>query len=300
MRMGLGLAVRAAMLTIFAVSGTVVTAQQDSTGQFVELPPAVLNGSPYAYDQAPMAPAQVRVVRLGNPVPATSLPGNTRVIPYHVALTRAKVGAFNVPRGYRAAWQDERLNPNRAVGTLAGGARMELFWTSTVPRRLIDRRTGRDVTARVPLVYPYVDYVRQQREIGTVTLSTRNGQVVKQIHPRTAGVQLASLRPSAGIGDAADVPGFKPRAKALSRTLKREAVRGKRYVQVAAYRGTPHAKAAAAHVKKLGLPVQIGRFARGNQTVRLVLAGPFTDLNAAKRAVEALKQAGFENAFLRE
>jgi hypothetical protein len=41
------------------------------------------------------------------------------------------------PPGYRAAWDDDRLNPYRGL-TFAGGQRqMEQVWTNTVPQRLV-------------------------------------------------------------------------------------------------------------------------------------------------------------------
>jgi SPOR domain len=41
------------------------------------------------------------------------------------------------PPGYRAAWEDDRLNPNRAVGTAAGQAQQDQVWTREVPARLV-------------------------------------------------------------------------------------------------------------------------------------------------------------------
>lgn len=42
-----------------------------------------------------------------------------------------------IPKGYKAAWSDDRLNPNRAVGTAAGQAQQDLVWTRQVPARLV-------------------------------------------------------------------------------------------------------------------------------------------------------------------
>lgn len=51
------------------------------------------------------------------------------------------------PKGYRPAWTDGRLNPNRAKGTAAGTAAMNRIWTQKVPRTLLPKpQTGRSVT----------------------------------------------------------------------------------------------------------------------------------------------------------
>jgi hypothetical protein len=53
-----------------------------------------------------------------------------------------------VPKGYKRAWNDDRLNPLRGVGTTSGKAQMQLVWSNTVPRHLIDPATGKRATAK--------------------------------------------------------------------------------------------------------------------------------------------------------
>lgn len=43
----------------------------------------------------------------------------------------------NPPPGYRAAWDDGRINPYRGLGTAVGQRQMEEVWTNTLPRRLV-------------------------------------------------------------------------------------------------------------------------------------------------------------------
>lgn len=51
-----------------------------------------------------------------------------------------------VPKGYKKAWSDGRLNALRGVGTTSGKAQMGLVWSNTVPRYLIDPVTGKRAT----------------------------------------------------------------------------------------------------------------------------------------------------------
>lgn len=101
-------------------------------------------------------------------------PGKTRVLPRHLAAKHSAQETFKLPRGYRKAWNDDRLNRHRAEGTLDGYAKMQLVWTRDVPRRLIDARTGEDVTALMAGVYPY----RGAGRLGDVTVAGRDGRIV--------------------------------------------------------------------------------------------------------------------------
>ncbi|WP_170068382.1 SPOR domain-containing protein [Meinhardsimonia xiamenensis] len=47
------------------------------------------------------------------------------------------------PPGYRSAFKDDRLNPNRGRGTPEGEAQMAQIWTNTVPRRLVTQSASR-------------------------------------------------------------------------------------------------------------------------------------------------------------
>lgn len=102
--------------------------------------------------RAPIYPAGSRVgaaltdpvARLATaPTPAAAPPG-TRTEP----MARASAPALPVPpKGYKLAWEDDRLNPNRGQGTAAGQAAQDQVWTRDVPARLVAEQPRK--TARV-------------------------------------------------------------------------------------------------------------------------------------------------------
>jgi len=94
------------------------------------------------------------------------------------------VPADTVPRGYKRAWTDGRLNPYAGRQLLSGALQTSLVWTQTVPRRL-KTQDGRDATHEYNyLIFPYTDYAAQRAALASgryVTVRTRAGQ---QIVPR--------------------------------------------------------------------------------------------------------------------
>lgn len=118
----------------------------------------------------------------GQYVDAKAATGNERVLPRQVYEKRDNT-VIAPPPGYRNVWNDDRLNTKRAEQTLKGHAQMSLVWTNTVPRRLINKQTGRDVTAKYPkLIYPFTDYAAQKAYLssqGTVKAKPAKVQAIK-------------------------------------------------------------------------------------------------------------------------
>ena len=68
--------------------------------------------------------------------------------------------------GYRVAWKDGRLNPFRARTSRLGNQRV-LILTNTDPKRLIDAKTGEDVTTQYQLVVAPFGPPSQRTEVLT-------------------------------------------------------------------------------------------------------------------------------------
>lgn len=213
------------------------------------------------------------------------------MVPRQVFDARQAQTGLTVPEGYRPVWSDERLNPRRAEQTLEGVARTRLIWTQTVPRRLIDQNTGRDVTSTVALVHPYTDTATQQRDLGTVTLVRRDGQLQKRIvrNKAKARAPVVSTR-------SAPAPVVKQAPRA---TPKPQATGKGRFVQVGTYAQPGNAKAAAQRIARAGLPARMGTLKRGGKTYQVVLAGPFASSDALNNGLRTSRAAGFGDAFVR-
>lgn len=170
------------------------------------------------------------------------------VVPSHV-----------MPPGYKAAWEDGRLNPHRARGTAAGQASMNVVWTESVPRRL-----NPDPALRPVLVDPY----------------------------RTAAAtpQPVKTAPAARVSTKTAPQAVVPAAKAAP---------AGRYVQVGTFGVPANAEASGARIGALGLPVARSTLNRKGQALTVVMAGPFASAEASAQALAALRGAGFRDAFLR-
>jgi cell division protein FtsN len=217
----------------------------------------------------------------------STINGATRIVPKHVLANRQNTQNLQIPEGYRPVWSDDRLNPMRAEQSLAGQAQIKLVWTQTVPRRLIDVTSGRDVTASTPLVYPYIDKANQTRNLGSVSIVQRDGQILKRVVRNARAAQVRQP-----VVSSRSAPVVKP-------IVKRAAPKAtaSRFVNVGTFDQQGSAHAVAKRIQRMGLPVRIGKYTRSGKTYRMVLAGPFGA--DATRVLTKLKSAGYQNAVLR-
>ena len=225
---------------------------------------------------------------LTDPLATPQITQNTRIVPKHVAYNRISTRNVTVPQGYKRVWEDDRLNPYRAEQSLAGRTQMLLIWTQTVPRRLIDTRTGRDVTASVPLIYPYIDVITQSRELGKVTIVQRDGQITKRV-VRNPGAR----KPVYSSRSAPKVEAAEPTAPVV------RALAGKQYVQIGTFGKTANAQRSARKIARMGYPARIGKHRKSGKTYLTVQAGPFNDAGALQSAIKRLRDAGYADAFAR-
>jgi hypothetical protein len=226
-----------------------------------------------------------RVSGVGNAAARQPLLGKgTRLVPRHVweQQQESQVDA-PVPKGFRPAWKDDRLNKQRAHQTLDGIYAIDLVWTRTLPRKLLVRSTGRDVTHKYPgLKYPYHSY-DEMRAAG-YNISTKD-QAAK---PAKKWTLFDKTKPQKKAVIA---------TKSVTRAVPATPTKG-RYVQVGTFKDEANARNTAARLQRLGLPARLGKLTKGGKTYRIVLAGPFA-ADQLGAALGQARKAGFHDAFVR-
>ncbi|MGH1355809.1 MAG: SPOR domain-containing protein [Thalassovita sp.] len=270
----------ASACTNFGASGKYMTGSGLRCGPQAESPVSFNDGSSGVVAAAPvLKPAKVRTPAVVSP---RAVAPQTRIVPKHVYASQveAKQGV-HLPTGYRHVWTDDRLNPRRAQQTAAGKAQMDLVWTKTVPRKLIDPRSGKDMTRFHPnVVYPYTNLAQQQR-------ADAFAHIKKTPVVASKGTTRKAVKPRAVVSSKS-APATKPvRAS------------GKKYVQVGTFGVPANAQRTAARLQNSGLPVRIGRYSKGGKQYQIVMAGPFGSAQQLGAALSAARRAGFRDAFLR-
>ena len=226
-----------------------------------------------------------------------------RVAPKHVYENQQKSTAgIAVPDGYKPVWEDDRLNARRAHQTFTGKAQMEVAWSKTVPRYLINRKTGRDISYRYPgLQYPYTSF-EAQRAAGVPIVT--QGRVVQppQRVVRTTRRATVSTRQTAPRKTTLSTRSAAPEAAQVKRVTKaapqkttvRKAKRP--YVQVGAFRDAGQAQRAAQRLANSGLPTRMGRVTRQGEAFSMVKVGPFRTQPQLDRALRKVRGKGYGQA----
>ena len=196
----------------------------------------------------------------------------TRVAPARIyAKQQNSVTGVYVPEGYEPVWEDDRLNTRRAHQTYAGMDQMEAMWTNTVPRRLINRRSGHDVTRNSPGLRPAYTSAEQQRPDG-LTVATND----RAAHTARTTVSTRSV------------------------TGKIAGAASHRYAQAGIFADAAQGKAAAQKIARAGLPARRGTFNRDGRVLTLVLAGPFKTQAQLDAGVSKRGSLGFGTVVLRK
>jgi len=198
------------------------------------------------------------------------------------SMKSAKYPAMVPPVGYKLAWSDDRLNPNRGKQTVEGFMDMDQIWTRTAPAELREDSTvkRRPVTIivrhRDGTKSSVVGYVETGMD-GTEKVVQRDGSAVSKVWKSTKAVAPEVVAPKAKVVAKVSTSGS-----------------GRFLVQVGTFGVASNAEGAAGRLKGQGLPVSRSKLNGGVLTV--VYAGPFASVADAKVALSAARGMGFSDA----
>lgn len=97
------------------------------------------------------------------------VPGSTRILPRHL-YEEGPAERTLIPAGYRPAWEDDRLNPHRALQTVKGYYDTQRAWTKEIPQT---STAGSTVVAKAPRVRFEGDPVLKPALSSTAARSSR-------------------------------------------------------------------------------------------------------------------------------
>ncbi|MEL6549955.1 MAG: SPOR domain-containing protein [Pseudomonadota bacterium] len=207
-----------------------------------------------------------------------------------------------IPKGYEAAFDDGRLNPQRGlpgrvdvVAGVTGTAQgYDLAWTRSKPHRLYDRRTRRVVGHEFPgLTYPNTDVSSiTRRDIAATYRATPANRVGETTAQAAAG-------PAATTQATGQSPVIATRsAPAVTAAPARPLAN--RHIQVATFADMEAAKSAAQKLANAGIPTRIGKYTRQGQKRQVIVLGPFANAADLDRALGITRAQGFTRAFARK
>ncbi len=213
-----------------------------------------------------------------------------------VAVTRAE--SYTPPPGYVSLLATPTAPARRGVGTAEGEAMMDLVWTDTMPRRLIDARTGKDVTAQLGNInYPYMT------ASASSSYATATGQVRYDRTPTRTSTPTTTTTPRVKrpVPDEASPLTMIRRIEDTSATTEFEttapAAVAAAYVQVATFGVPANATRTLARFGEVGLPTAKRPVSRGGRVLEIVYLGPFNSQIELDSALKDARNAGFSDAF---
>ncbi|MDF1669049.1 MAG: SPOR domain-containing protein [Roseovarius sp.] len=244
-------------------------------------------------------------LKRASPTTVVKVPsGSTRFVRENIYNNQvASTTGVYIPSGYKAAWEDDRLNTKRAHQTHNGKAQMELRWTNTVPRRLIVADTGQDAAYLFPgLQYPNTSY--DQQMIAGVSASAKGAANAQPVGRGNANktretmqaksAKRATTQATISTRSAAAQPQTKVTTQTRARTVSH------RYVQAGMFGDMGNAQRAAQRLANAGLPTKLGKRKQNGKIHGVVVTGPFTSQGQLNAALQKVRGMGFGDAFLRK
>lgn len=246
----------------------------------------VVNGKRIAIRCGPQATPAVPVVRRGEAPAAgknvyhnrsswqgSSLSPDTRIVPRHLYEERQIAQTAHVPVGYKPAWEDDRLNPYRAVQTVQGYRDTQKAWTNQVPRRLITR-------ANPTQPFPKNLWTAKYRHtVKDPAIAYRGTDPYPPTDVRVSYANQAEHRTAVLSTKGSD--------------------NAKSYVEIGVFSSAEKAQAAVSRLASAGLAVRAARVSHNGQTMQRLRVGPFADAASAQAGLSAVHSTGYAQAYIR-
>ncbi|VDC30345.1 SPOR domain-containing protein [Pseudogemmobacter humi] len=194
------------------------------------------------------APAAAKAAPAVSPSKPASAPASGGVSAKKIVVVPADAIPAPPP-GYKLAWEDDRLNPNRGKQTVQGVSDQDQIWTRTVPAEL---RAGSDVEER-----PLKVVVRLSEGSLTgrseIVVSTKSEP--KMVAEKPAPAKAARIFVQVGaFGVPANAEGTIGRLGALGLPMARGKAGALQVVYAGPFASAAEAKAALAAVRGAGFP----------------------------------------------
>lgn len=197
----------------------------------------------------------------------------------------------SLPKGYKNLLAEANPAARRGFGTPEGQAAMDLIWTRTMPRRLIDTMTGRDMTAQLPqIVYPYTTVSTKSYAANTAVVKPafKKPAVVDPASPlNMTALEITNIK---DVSASTTTPAPKGNVPA---TLRAQFP----FVQIATFGVPDNATRTRAKFSGAGWPTSTRVLNRKGKTLQIVLLGPFKDDGMLKNALSEARKSGFSDAY---
>ena len=126
--------------------------------------------------------------------PSPTLPAKAPLAGIAAALATKD---FQPPDGFKVAWADGRLNPQRGPRTAAGTAQMDRIWTKTVPRKLLAVPGGKpsNVTVVLSSKSPALQTaLRRYVQVGTYAVPTNAAAAFAKLQKNGLAADIRTFR----------------------------------------------------------------------------------------------------------
>ena len=199
------------------------------------------------------------------------------------------------PPGYKLAWDDDRLNPDRGKQTTKGIADQEKIWSRTTPAVPYTGNGGRKLTIKLRDIDGTI-VERPGIVVATAADGTRTVRLLPDGSVSKSSKSTPDLISIAPSGKASVAKGSPAAAAPTATPTAKPAAGGRVFIQVGTFGVASNADGTAGRLQGLGLPVSRSSLRGG--ALQVVYAGPFASSAEAGAALSRVRGAGFGDAVI--